>query len=439
VRDAIVISPKVFRKAIRITVRLLLALGCGVAITFLDPAIPPRMLPTRLANNRRTRSVAESVLAAELLPLPPGKQDPLPQLDPPPNTEEKALPNPPPQELPAPTLLASNLMAKSVEEGVLTALGPTSAQRKPLPRPAPPAPRPQEKVSPNVPQKLSTPPSNGPTPSVAQPILAASASITPTPHQEPIAQPAPPSLTPEQAPPKPAQVSYEAGQLTIVAENSTLSDILSQVHARMGADIDLPASASGERIWVQLGPGPARKVLASLLGGTTLDYVIQASDSEADPDGIRSVLLSPRTSAPAVARAITPAARPLPPRLSDTERSRAILNRIAPEARTAPEETVTPEPAVSTDVPPATPLTPAAAQTPATQQTPGAPQAPAAPQTPATPPSAPATDAVATSETQAPDPNKPPVNDKGDMMQTLQNMYEQRKQMQLARTPSSPN
>ena len=435
-RDAIVISPKIFRKAIRITVRLLLALGCGLAFTFLDPAIPPQMLPTPQAGNRRTKSVAESVLAADV--LPPGQQDALPKLDPPPSTEQKALPNPPPEEVPVPTLFASNLMAKSVEEGVLTAIGPTSAQRKPSPRPAPPPRRPQEQVSPNVPQKLSTPRSSAQTmPSIAQPVLAASASITT--QQEPVAQPVAPFLTPEQAPPKPPQVSYEAGQLTIVAQNSTLSDILSQVRARTGADIDLPASASGERIWVQLGPGPARKVLAALLGGTTLDYVIQASDSETDPDGIRSVLLSPRTSAPAVAaRAITPGARPLPPRLSDTERSRAILNRIPPEARAA-EETVSPEPAVSTDVPPATSLTPATQQTPAAPQAPATQQTPAAPQTPATPPSPPAIDAIATSDTPAPDADKPPVNNKGDMVQTLQNMYEQRKQMQLARTPSSPN
>ena len=97
----------------------------------------------------------------------------------------------------------------------------------------------------------------------------------------------------EQKAAKPAKVTYVDGQLTITAENSLLSDILSALHAAMGAEIDLPPSASGERIWVRLGPGPARKVVSELLSGTDLNFVIQGSATDAE--GIHSVLLTPHS------------------------------------------------------------------------------------------------------------------------------------------------
>lgn len=104
--------------------------------------------------------------------------------------------------------------------------------------------------------------------------------------------PPPPPLTPGQLPPNPPSVSYENGQLRIVAENSTLADILSAVSIITGAAMDVPSGAGAERVWVQVGPGPARAILAELLGGADLDYVIQAADT--DPTLIQSVLLTPR-------------------------------------------------------------------------------------------------------------------------------------------------
>jgi hypothetical protein len=91
----------------------------------------------------------------------------------------------------------------------------------------------------------------------------------------------------------PPQITLEDGQLTIVAENSRLSEIMTALRTVMGADIDLPPSVARQRIWVRLGPGPVRKILRDLLDNTELDYVIQASDT--DPDGIRSVLLTLRS------------------------------------------------------------------------------------------------------------------------------------------------
>jgi hypothetical protein len=100
-------------------------------------------------------------------------------------------------------------------------------------------------------------------------------------------------LITEKAAVKPPEVSYDQGQLTIIAENVSLSVVLDAVRRVMGADIEMPPGAGNQLIWVRSGPGPARRVLRDLLDGTELDYVIQAS--ETDVDGIRSVLLSARS------------------------------------------------------------------------------------------------------------------------------------------------
>ena len=60
----------------------------------------------------------------------------------------------------------------------------------------------------------------------------------------------------------PPQVHYSRGQLTIVAENSTLADILRAVRTQTGADVEVPPNAT-ERVVAHLGPGPARDVLDS--------------------------------------------------------------------------------------------------------------------------------------------------------------------------------
>jgi hypothetical protein len=103
-----------------------------------------------------------------------------------------------------------------------------------------------------------------------------------------------PSLPGDQMAPRTLSVTYYGEQLTIVADNSTLSDILEAVHARTGAEIDAPASASRKPMAaVRLGPGPARAVLASLLSWTNFDYIIQSSD--ANSQGIQRVLLVARS------------------------------------------------------------------------------------------------------------------------------------------------
>ena len=79
---------------------------------------------------------------------------------------------------------------------------------------------------------------------------------------------------PEMAP-VPPQVSYQNAQLTIVAPNSTLGDILRAVRKQTGAEIEIPVAP--ERVVTHLGPGPAREVVAELLNGSRFNYVLLGS------------------------------------------------------------------------------------------------------------------------------------------------------------------
>jgi hypothetical protein len=77
------------------------------------------------------------------------------------------------------------------------------------------------------------------------------------------------------------EVTYEDGQLTIVALNSTLADILRAVRKQTGAEMDIPANAN-DRVVTRLGPGPAREVLAELLNGSHFNYVLLGSPKDAN-------------------------------------------------------------------------------------------------------------------------------------------------------------
>jgi hypothetical protein len=108
--------------------------------------------------------------------------------------------------------------------------------------------------------------------------------------EQPAAKPLEP-LTLEQMPATPPQVSYRNGELTIVAQNSTLGDILRAVHAETGALVDVPGNPT-DRVVSQFGPGPPRDVLAKLLNGTHFNYVMLGSAT--NPNELARVILSPK-------------------------------------------------------------------------------------------------------------------------------------------------
>ena len=112
----------------------------------------------------------------------------------------------------------------------------------------------------------------------------------PEPPPAPLPPPPPPTL--EQMPALPPQVHYNAGQLSIVAENSTLADILRGVRTQTGAAVEIPANAN-ERVVGHFGPGPARDVLAALLHGSHFNYVLVGSP--AHPDGVDRLILTSKS------------------------------------------------------------------------------------------------------------------------------------------------
>ncbi len=99
-------------------------------------------------------------------------------------------------------------------------------------------------------------------------------------------------LSPEQKPPPPLTVTYLDGQLTIIAENSSLADILSAVSSQTGAVMDLPPGSGSDRVVSRIGPGPARDVLAALLNGSRFDYIMTGSPS--NPARVGRIILIPR-------------------------------------------------------------------------------------------------------------------------------------------------
>jgi hypothetical protein len=86
-------------------------------------------------------------------------------------------------------------------------------------------------------------------------------------------------------------VSFQNGQLTVVAPNSTLGDVLRAIKKQTGADIDVPAA--NERVVTRLGPGPARDVIAELLNGSRFNYVLLGSADNANL--LTRVVLVPKT------------------------------------------------------------------------------------------------------------------------------------------------
>lgn len=100
-----------------------------------------------------------------------------------------------------------------------------------------------------------------------------------------------PQLPMDLIPATPPKVGFQDGLLTIVSQNSTLGDILREVQKLTGASVDIPPNAN-ERVVTRLGPGGPRDVLASLLDGSSFNYVMVGSNS--DPEAVTSLILTPK-------------------------------------------------------------------------------------------------------------------------------------------------
>lgn len=99
-------------------------------------------------------------------------------------------------------------------------------------------------------------------------------------------------LRPEQLPANAPRVSYQGGQLTVVAENSTFADVVASIRAATGIKMDSPANLTGDRVAAKIGPASVKDVLLSLFDGSRYDYVIVGSMT--DPNAVTQVVLTPR-------------------------------------------------------------------------------------------------------------------------------------------------
>ena len=90
-----------------------------------------------------------------------------------------------------------------------------------------------------------------------------------------------------------ATVQFSNGQLTIHANNATLSEVLFQIQKITGAEIAIPSGTEQDRVAADFGPGTASEVMGELLNGTGLNFVVVGSTS--DPNQLRSVILSRKT------------------------------------------------------------------------------------------------------------------------------------------------
>jgi hypothetical protein len=103
--------------------------------------------------------------------------------------------------------------------------------------------------------------------------------------------------------PLPLVVSFQNGNLTIRSNKASLSEVLSAIHQRTGAEIAIPVGAEQEQVVAELGPAPAPDVLSHLLNGSRFNFLILSSAN--NPAVLDRVILSARPDAP------NPAFRPL--------------------------------------------------------------------------------------------------------------------------------
>ncbi|MBO0912144.1 MAG: AMIN domain-containing protein, partial [Acidobacteria bacterium] len=120
--------------------------------------------------------------------------------------------------------------------------------------------------------------------------------------------------------PSEVRVAGGKGALEIHARNATLSEVLFQVEKQTGAEIAIPAGTEQQRVIGDFGPGTASEVLAELLNGSDLNFVVVGAPN--DPYALRSVILTrkaPGSVEPAPSNNAPGAANNTPPYYSQSQ------------------------------------------------------------------------------------------------------------------------
>lgn len=169
-----------------------------------------------------------------------------------------------------------------------------------------------------------------------------------------------PALRPQTVPPQqpavasakpPLEVSFQNGLLSVRSERASLAQVLYEVHRRTGADIAVPAGAEREQVVTNLGPGPAKEVLASLLNGSHYNFIILGADE--GTGSLERVILSPRFEGAAPAGNFSPQPQGAeqsqnldvpPPENPPAAENEPISDPPAPENQPVPAQAVPPAP-----------------------------------------------------------------------------------------------
>jgi hypothetical protein len=117
-------------------------------------------------------------------------------------------------------------------------------------------------------------------------------------HKKPVADPVPapppqPTVAPSlfEQPAVPATVTAHKNELSVKADNSSLTQILHQVSSATGMRLD--GLGGDERVFGSFGPGAPREVLTALLNGTSYNVVMVGDLPNGAP---RELLLTRRAS-----------------------------------------------------------------------------------------------------------------------------------------------
>ena len=100
-------------------------------------------------------------------------------------------------------------------------------------------------------------------------------------------------MKPSDMPPVPPQVTFRNGLLTVNAVNSTLSSLLTVIRNKTGIEFEGAELAGQERVAISMGPASEGEVLASILSGSSLDYVVMGRPDS--PTIVQRVLLTRRS------------------------------------------------------------------------------------------------------------------------------------------------
>jgi hypothetical protein len=117
---------------------------------------------------------------------------------------------------------------------------------------------------------------------------------TPVPTPTPVTSPTPmEAMKPADMPPVPPQVTFKNGLLTVNAVNSTLSSLLTAIRNKTGIEFEGAELAGQDRVAISMGPASEGEVLASILSGSNVDYVVMGRPDS--PTIVQRVLLTRRT------------------------------------------------------------------------------------------------------------------------------------------------